>query len=367
MPTRSRPRGVVHRCRLTGREHRWRMKTPQVIAQVAPDARQVPDHIDPVVPQRPRRPQSRQHEEMRRVHGARAHDHLAPGTGFETVAPALVGDAFGSVSACPHPMRQGIGLHREIVPAPRRIQVAARGAPAPPVADGGALRAEAFLPVSVAVRGTRVARLRARFDERCVERAVERAEPGAQGPPIAPVVVAAAREGLRPLEVGQHLAVGPPLRAHLGPMVEVERIAALVHQSVDRRRAAQDLAPGGIHAPPVQPGLRLAEVVPLEIGHGRDFAEGAGHVDPDAPVPSARLEQQHPRSGVLAQPIGENAPRGPGPDDDVVELRSGGHRPRPPRPTPPAALGAEHRVRARDFRPPLIAPSNRRPRTASDP
>ena len=112
-PTRRRPRRVVKRCRLTGRDAFVADGDAEMIRQVVSDARQILHYPDAVLAQQCGRTQSRQHQELWRVDCARAEDHLASSPPFERASPALVAHAFGAVGRRPAP---DAPAHRSLPP-----------------------------------------------------------------------------------------------------------------------------------------------------------------------------------------------------------------------------------------------------------
>ena len=98
-------------------------------------------------------------------------------------------------------------------------------------------RAEAFLAVAVDVVGQRVARLLDGIEERTEQRPRRRPalEDERAGMPAIGVVLRGGETGLEPLEVGQAVGIVPRGHpGHLGPALEVERVAALEDHAVDR-------------------------------------------------------------------------------------------------------------------------------------
>ena len=146
------------------------------------------------------------------------------------------------------------------------------------------------------------------------------------GPSVWGVVVdddvAAGLEPLGLLEVGQHVAVRPALRAASGPGVEVAGVAPHVGHVVDARRAAQHLAARHHHPALGQPAAGTAGVggvhpvglgVQLQRRHrcrhqflGRRWA--------------ARLDQRHAYGRILGQPRGDHRTGRSCSDDDDIEL-----------------------------------------------
>ncbi len=143
--------------------------------------------------------------------------------------------------------RLGVHLDGEIRPRARGLEVSGRRRGAPPLAGVELVIADAFLAVAieVALRGmpsspapSMIASISSCFF-RCPSR--ERARRAVE-------LAFTALVALEPPEVRQH--VGPrPAGIALGrPLIVVLRLAADVDEAVDRRAAAQSLAPRPIHA-----------------------------------------------------------------------------------------------------------------------
>ena len=115
-------------------------------------------------------------------------------------------------------------------------------------------------------------------------------------------------------EVG--LQVGPAPAGH-SPFVVVEVVAADVDHRVDRGRAAER-TPAGKRDPAVQAlVLGGGVVVPVDLG-ARELQVAEGDVDVLVDVRRPGLEQQHPHVGILAEAVGDHAPRRAGADNHVV-------------------------------------------------
>ena len=140
-------------------------------------------------------------------------------------APAVEHDARG----------QCMGAHREIVAAHRRPQVGIGGAAAPPAAHRHVQASESFLLKAIDVVGQRVARLARGGKPGLVQRIGQQPIARVQLADGAPVLIAAIRAPLRAPEVRQQLAIAPACGPLRFPMLIVERVAAHVHQTIDRR------------------------------------------------------------------------------------------------------------------------------------
>ena len=139
--------------------------------------------------------------------------------------------------------------------------------------------------------------------------------------PIRAVIFARAqRVGLHALEVGQHVAVAP--RAGVadepGPLVIVLVLAPQIDHAVDRAGAAEHLAARPHGVAPVERGIGLAHVHPVEarVQDRLDLAGG----DPEIGrgVGAAAFEQQNLVFRPGGEPVREHAPGRPCSDDDVV-------------------------------------------------
>src|SRR5439155_10046663 len=83
----------------------------------------------------------------------------------------------------------------------------------------------------------------------------------------AAVLIASLGAALRALEVRQYILTAPAAGAFGLPALEVERVAAHVHQPVDRGGPAEHLAARGVQSAAIQVRLRLGVVAPVvEIG-----------------------------------------------------------------------------------------------------
>ena len=191
-----------------------------------------------------------------------------------------------------------------------RPQVGVRRRPAHAVLDRHVHRAEALLHVAVRIVGLAVACLVAGLDEGAVERVLHVVAAGdVQRTVAAAIFVAAGGEGLRLAEVGQAVAIAPAAGAERLPLVEVVRMAAHVDEAVDRGRAAQDLAARAVDGAAVEARLRRGVVAPVVLGSVHRDRERRGHLDEDAAVAAAELEDQHFGPRVLGQARGQHAAR----------------------------------------------------------
>ena len=218
---------------------------------------------------------------------------------------------------------QRLGRDAQVAPALRRLEVGLGRAAAPALVRGELVVAGACLLGAVEVVGAlhaqRADLLRA-FDEgldqlvlRADVRDLERAVRAVEG-------VRAALVAFGPDEVGQHVVVAPARVAERGPVVVVLALAADVDQAVDRAGAAQRLAARPVDAPAVHVRVRVGLEAPVVGGAPHRLAVADGQVDPQRVVGRPRLQQQHPRRRVFAEPPGQHAAGRAGAHDDVIEL-----------------------------------------------
>ena len=297
----------------------------QMILQIAADPRQIQHHRHADRPQMLRRPDARQHQQPGRVDRARRQHHLALGPqhrrsagggDFHPDRPAGLDHDASDQNACPH---------GQIGPPPRRLQIGRGGGGAAGIAHGHLIVADALLPLAVEVmivgnaeflrRPQEGFRDRQRIDR---DRHAERSACGVIGILEALVI-------LRPLEIRQHIGIGPAGAALLiGPAIIIGGIAARVDLRVDRRSPADDL---GLRIPdhaPAQMALRHGGIAPGgdALGH---LGKTRRHGEIWMPVAAARLQQQHADIRVFRQPPGQRATGRASPHDDII-----GHAPELP-------------------------------------
>ena len=122
------------------------------------------------------------------------------------------------------------------------------------------------------------------------------------------------------LEVGQGVGPGPGVVAgELRPSVVVARLAAHVNHAIDAAAAAQRFAARVAQCAAVQPGFSLGLEQPVGARVANAVQVTHGYVNPVVVVSAAGLNQQHALAGVSREPVGQQAARGAGADDDVVE------------------------------------------------
>ena len=112
----------------------------------------------------------------------------------------------------------------------------------------------------------------------------------------------------------------PVFAGRLGNGIEVRRLAAHIHHAINRTGTSQ-YAPAHPDFRCVGIGrLRLAGIGPDVAGVGHDFGEAFGHVDEGVGIFRAGFKQGNAHARIFGQPVGQDATRRAGADDDVVEV-----------------------------------------------
>jgi hypothetical protein len=291
----------------------------QMVLQVAAHAGAVGQHLYAVLAQMFGLADPRGHQQMRRADGPRADDHLGMGGdalfGTRGVAP---GHADRARAVEHDPAGRGTREDPEIPAPPRGLEKRDRRRTAPPVLRGQLEISDAVLRSTVVIGVERIARFLRGGDPRVAYGPLQAHVRHVQRALIAVIRVRAALLPLGPLEQRQHLVPAPAGIAHLRPAVVILRLPAHVEQPVERRRPAQHLAARPVERAPVQPRIGFGTVAPVDarVVHRLEVADR--DVDPRVPVAPARFHQDDRDPGIRREAIRQHAPRGPGPDDDII-------------------------------------------------
>ncbi len=270
-----------------------------------------------------------QHQQLRRVDGAAAEDHLPPRRHRPLGALVAERNAGRALALQQDARAQRVGDDLQVGAAHRRAQERGGGRTPPPVARGHLVVADALLLGAVEVVGPRQAAGASRLDVGLAQR-VALADVADRERPGAPVqgLVARPDAPLGAAEIGQHVVPRPSGVAELAPVVIVLGLAADIEQAVDGGGAAEHAPARPEHAPPMKLRLRLGLVAPVHPLVGDGLAVAERDVDPHVAVRPAGLQQHHAGGRVLRQPCGDDAAGRAGADDDVVGL-DGVHSPLP--------------------------------------
>jgi hypothetical protein len=292
----------------------------QVVLQVLADARQLVHQRNAHALEQRARPDARELQQLRRLDGAGAQQHLGTAARGLQHAALPVADAGGAAPFEHQLAGQRLGLDAQVGPLLHgRRQVGLGGAAAPALVRGELVVAGAFLRGAVEVAGARHADLLRAVDEGLDQLVLRGNVRNLQRSAAAVEGVGAALVALGLDEVGQHVVVAPAGVAQRGPMVVVLALAADVDEAVDRAGAAQRLAARPVDAPAVHVGVGVGLEAPVIGGAPHRLAVADGQVNPQRPIGRAGFEQQHARGRVFAQARRQHAAGGTGADDDVVE------------------------------------------------
>ena len=230
---------------------------------------------------------------------------------------AAVVDACRASPLDNHTRGHRTGLHREVRTRHRRPQEGIDAAAAAGVAVGHLVVAAAVLRRAVEVRVEGQPRLLRRAQECARYRQGTDRVADSEGTAGAVVVVVEALVVLRPLEVGQHVGIGPAGAARVRPGVVVLGVAAGVDHGVDRAAAAQHPALRVPHRAAVDRLLGRRGIAP-GVGRAGQLGEAGGHADVGVPVRATGLQEQDGDVWVFGEPRRQTAARGAGAHDDVV-------------------------------------------------
>ena len=290
-----------------------------VVLQVGTDLRRVDLHRDAMASQLRGRSDARELQQLRALQRACRQQHLR--IRQRVLRPAVLDplDAARAAVLDAHPGHLHAGAHREVGPLHHRPQEGRGRVAAPMPAECELVGAQALVLCAVEVLAGRVAGLRAGRQPGLAVGMVVAQVRHAQLAGAAVVGVLAAGIAFRLLEQGQQFAVAPAGGAGRGPVVEVGPLAADVDEAVDRARSAQH-APARPHDAAVAGlGLRLDLELPGEASVVDRPEVAHRQPQPEVPLGTARLEQQHAALRVGAQPVGEHAAcRARADDDEVV-------------------------------------------------
>jgi hypothetical protein len=235
-----------------------------------------------------------QHQQLRRVHGAAAQDHLA--AGVDRAAAVVIEElhADGAAALEQDAGHEGAGADDEVGALAGGAQVGVGGRPA----AAGVLRhgglaglVQAQGPAGLQEQGRRRVRGAEVLDVQGAGAAVF-------------LAVGGGGEVLDAAEVAQHLVGAPAGAGDLAPFVVVGGQAADPHHGVDRGRPAEGLAPGPEDAAAAERGLLHRAVAPVDLGV-EQLGEAGRDADQRVPVGRARLQEDDPAGRVLGEPGGE--------------------------------------------------------------
>src|SRR5690606_8560622 len=221
--------------------------------------------------------------------------------GLDLAPPALIDDANAALVLQHDAAQRRLGDDLQIGPFHRRIEVAAGDAHAPAAGDACLRLADAFLVLAVVVRIDAEARLLGRLEESLVKRVLVRHGADAQRAAAATVLRALVFEALHALEEGGDVLPAPAARAHLGPGVVIERLAAHPDEAVDGAGAAEQLAARNGNGAVGGAGLGLGFVDPVGGRVVDQQTEADWEAGPEM-VGATGFQEQHARCRILGEP-----------------------------------------------------------------
>ena len=231
----------------------------------------------------------------------------------------MIDDAGGAPVFDQDPGGLRVGDDMQVPAMLYRVKEGARGAdPAPPLRRPLNI-GHALLSVAVIVLVQWNAMVKAGLDEGVAERV----------PPFeivdlllarpAPVgIVAGAELRLHPHEVAENIGIGPSRISELRPDVEIGWLAAVEDKPVDGTRPAQNSAPRHGDRPPLCAPASLGVIEPVRPRIFQQIHEACGNLDHRVAVWWACFQKADTNRRIFAQPVGKNAPRRSGADDDVI-------------------------------------------------
>ncbi|ENN86115.1 hypothetical protein RHSP_32539 [Rhizobium freirei PRF 81] len=290
-----------------------------MVLQVRADARSVELHLDPHVAQVLTRSDAGEHQQLRGVERGGGDDHLAVRPDHLDLAVALDFDA-GRAAVFDDDLAGEAADELHVRPFEGRLEIGCRRGPAP--AHPGRLfhQAEAFLLAAVVILCRLEACLLAGLDEGVEQRVADVAPAHMQRAVGAAPSLFAAMRMLHPLEVGQHIGIGPALGAEFFPAIEVLGMAAHIDHAVDRGGAADHLAARRGDAAVIELRLRLGKIAPIVAVHAHRPGKGGRHLDERAEIAASELQNDDRMLAVLRQTGSHGGAGRARADDDEICL-----------------------------------------------
>ena len=204
-----------------------------MVLQICPHPCPVRHHPDAMLRQMCRWPHARQHQQFRRVDRRCRQHHLTPRPYHLDLAFAADLYPHRARAFKHHPPRKTPDhLHPARLLRGPQISIGRR--PPPPLPDRRLERTKAFLRRPVVILRHRITRLRARLNERIKQRVAAWPPRDVQRPVGAAIAaVAFPVPMLHPLEIWQHIRIGPTLRAHRIPCIKIPRMPPHIDHAID--------------------------------------------------------------------------------------------------------------------------------------
>ncbi len=265
------------------------------------------------------RTDARKLQQLRRLQRPRGEDHFATRGDGALLAALPIGDAGRPKVVEQDPRRMGAGLHAQVGAVAHRLEIRDGRRGAQPPARRELVVAGAFLPRAVEIVVARDAELAGAGDHRLDERMRHVDVRRPERPVRAVVLARPAHVVLERAKPRKDVREAPSVVARRRPGVVVLALAANGDQAVDRGTAAERAAARPVDPAAVHRGLGLRVEAPVHHRVEHRLGVTDRNVDPRVGVARARLEQQHAVPAIRRKATGEDAARGTGADDDVIE------------------------------------------------
>ena len=290
-----------------------------MVLQVAADARQVDLGRDACGAKIRGIANARQLQQLRRVHGTAAKDHLTPGGELLVLAGAPHLHAPGDATFDQDPAGERAGPDGQVRPRQGRLQEGIGRTPAVQATLCDLIGTESQLRGPVEIGVARILEQPPGLEKGLCQ-PVQRGNILHRQRSIDTVIlVCSARLALDLTERRQGPVPAPALASEgVAPFVVIAgRPPDVVHR-IDRTRTAQGPAPGPVKPPVVQPGLGFGLIVPV-VGRGLN-GETHQHrrADQGTVIRPARLQQQHGMVRIARKSLGQHTAGRAGTDDDEV-------------------------------------------------
>ena len=290
-----------------------------MVDEVLTHARQRKPDADAVLREHLRVADAGEFEYLRGVDRPRAENDFPARPHLLQSSAHVAFDTDGSLAFEHDSVRERIRQDGQIVPRARGTEVAVRCTHSPASTNVGLCLAHSFLALAVVVGIARQTDRLAGGKQRIVERTlvhrfahVDRSTRGAPLVGVMLVVLDSPKER-------QQVVVAPSPVAELCPGIEIEWLAADVHETVDGAGTAEHPTSRNRYRPVSRTCLRLGLKAPV---HGRivdELAVAQRKRNPGMPVLGPCLEQEDAVLSRVGESIGEHAARRPRAHDDVVE------------------------------------------------
>ena len=245
-------------------------------------------------------------------------DHLPVGPRYFFHPPAKITNTGSAAAFHGDPGDEGVGVHGEVGPRGRGVQVGVRGGPAPSVTLRDLIEAGAVLRRAVEVLVGGQPAFPGRGHEGPGERGLVLEIGHAERPGDPVVGRGAAGVVLRAEEIGEYVRVPPPAAPVLvTPGVIVEAVAPDVDHRVHRRGPAERAPARPVDRPAGRPFLRHGMEIPVVLALEEQVQRGRD-VYLVSIVGRPRFQQQDPGRRVLGKPCGQDASSAACAHDDVV-------------------------------------------------